>query len=272
MNNFTLVKDADGIALITFDVPNRSMNDADRRGHSGNAHEFTQTIASDASIKGAIITSGKASGFCAGADLGEMSGSVDELAASTATASFALRCTRRCFTLNKTVPRLWRPAASPIVAAINGLALGGGLEIWPSPRITRASSPIIRRSQLGIAGSQGGPAAWAPAARSACRACWALMKAAAADLLEGKTMSPQEALALGVVHEDGAGSRGPVDRGCEEIRCWASRMQLAPWDKKEFKIPGGGPYTPATAQVFIMGNAMLRQARASAIIPPRSTS
>ena len=34
---------------------------------------------------------------------------------------------------------------------------------------------------------------------------------------------------------------------------------VAPWDKKEFKIPGGGPYTPATAQVFVMGNAMLRK-------------
>ena len=94
-----------------------------------------------------------------------------------------------------------------------------------------------------------------PAARSGCRAWFGVMKAAP-YLLEGKTMSPQEALAMGVVHE--------VVPAAELIT--AARKYLAgkpdavaPWDKKEFKIPGGGPYTPATAQVFIMGNAMLRK-------------
>ncbi|MEJ0049439.1 MAG: enoyl-CoA hydratase-related protein [Rhodospirillales bacterium] len=73
MNNFTVAIDDAGIALITFDVPGRSMNTltADVIREIG---ELTARISTDAAIKGAVFTSGKASGFCAGADLGELGG------------------------------------------------------------------------------------------------------------------------------------------------------------------------------------------------------
>ncbi len=72
MENFKIDVDGDGIALITFDVPGRSMNTI-----TGSVMRDLITLWSTRSspttkIKGAVITSGKATGFCAGADLGEL--------------------------------------------------------------------------------------------------------------------------------------------------------------------------------------------------------
>ncbi len=248
MNNFTLNIDESGIALITFDVPNRSMNTltADVIREIG---EITKTLATDATIKGAIITSGKASGFCAGADLGELGGTLSGAAAGGEAGLRALY--ESCFTLNKLF-RALETCGKPVVAAINGLALGGGLEITLAChyRIV-ADNPKIK---LGLPESKVGLLPGAGGTQRLPRLV-GVMKAAP-YLLEGKTMSPQEALAMGVVHEV-----VPEDQLITAARQYLTGKPdaVAPWDKKDFKIPGGGPYHPATAQVFIMGNAMLRK-------------
>src|SRR4051812_47860895 len=66
-DNFKLDVDADGIALITWDMPGRSMNVIDL-GVIQELSALVEKIASDAAIKGAVVTSGKET-FCAGADL-----------------------------------------------------------------------------------------------------------------------------------------------------------------------------------------------------------
>ena len=71
MENFKIDVDADGIALITFDVPGRSMNTLTGKVMD-ELPQLVERIRTDDAIKGAVITSGKASGFCAGADLGDM--------------------------------------------------------------------------------------------------------------------------------------------------------------------------------------------------------
>ena len=247
MNNFTMQTDESGIALITFDVPGRSMNTL-----TGEVirelGEITKTLATDASIKGAIITSGKTSGFCAGADLGELGGSLSGGAGGEA----GLRALfENCFALNKTF-RALETCGKPVVVAINGLALGGGLEICLAShyRIV-ADDPRIK---LGLPEAKVGLLPGAGGTQRLPRLV-GVMKAAP-YLLEGKTMSPQEALAMGVVHEV-----VPAGELIAAARKYLAGKPdaVAPWDKKEFKIPGGGPYTPATAQVFIMGNAMLRK-------------
>src|SRR5258708_9163165 len=67
LTNFRFETDADGIALVTWDMPGRSMNviNAEVVGELG---QIADTIASDDAIKGAVFTSGK-DGFAAGADL-----------------------------------------------------------------------------------------------------------------------------------------------------------------------------------------------------------
>ncbi len=247
MNNFTIATDDSGIALITFDVPGRSMNTLTSEVMR-EIGEITQTLASDASIKGAIITSGKASGFCAGADLGEMGSSL----LGGASGEAALRALfDNCFVLNKTF-RAIETCGKPVVAAINGLALGGGLEICLAShyRIVADDAKI----KLGLPESKVGLLPGAGGTQRLPRLI-GVMKAAP-YLLEGKTMSPQEALALGVVHEV-----VPAGELIAAARKYLAGKPdaVAPWDKKDFKIPGGGPYTPSTAQIFIMGNAMLRK-------------
>jgi len=69
MENFKIEIDGEGVALITFDVPNRSMNTL-TASVVREIIELTERIKTDAGIKGVIFQSGKATGFCAGADLG----------------------------------------------------------------------------------------------------------------------------------------------------------------------------------------------------------
>src|SRR5579863_10455033 len=70
--NFRFDVDADGVALVTWDMPGRSMNviSADV---TGELNEIVEKIATDAAIKGAVFTSGKDS-FAAGADLSMLEG------------------------------------------------------------------------------------------------------------------------------------------------------------------------------------------------------
>ena len=70
--NFKIDVDSDGIALITFDVPGRSMNTI-TASVVRDLYEIVDKIKTDAAIKGAVITSGK-EGFSAGADLSMLAG------------------------------------------------------------------------------------------------------------------------------------------------------------------------------------------------------
>jgi 3-hydroxyacyl-CoA dehydrogenase/enoyl-CoA hydratase/3-hydroxybutyryl-CoA epimerase len=249
MNNFTLAIDDAGIALITFDVPGRSMNTltAEVIREIG---ELTTRISTDAAIKGAVFTSGKKSGFCAGADLGEL-GSGGLTGAGSGGEAGLRAMFDACFTLNKTF-RALETCGKPIAAALNGLALGGGLEIALACHYrVVADNPKI---QLGLPEAKVGLLPGAGGTQRLPRLIGAMK--ALPLLLEGKSLSPQEALALGVVH-----AVVPAEQVVAAAKEWISATgdAVAPWDKKEFKIPGGGPYTPATSQVFVMGNAMLRK-------------
>ena len=73
METFKIDVDGDGVALVTFDVPGRSMNTITQQVIA-DLEALVERLRTDAAIKGAVITSGKSSGFCAGADLGEMPG------------------------------------------------------------------------------------------------------------------------------------------------------------------------------------------------------
>ena len=117
--HFNLAVDADGIALITMDSPGRSMNvfapDVERE-----FGEVVERVASDAAIKGAILTSGKSS-FLAGYDLTELVQKFDR----NETAVQAYDGGRGLTVLF----RRMETSGKPWVAAINGLALGGGFEV-----------------------------------------------------------------------------------------------------------------------------------------------
>ena len=247
MNNFTVAVDDAGVALVTFDVPGRSMNTltAEVMRELG---EIVDRLRSDAAVKGAVIASGKASGFCAGADLGEL-GSLT--AGATATDAERAVVFETVFNINRLFRSL-ETCGKPVAAALTGLALGGGLELALAchHRVVAANDRI----QLGLPESKVGLLPGGGGTQRLPRLV-GIMKALPL-MLEGKSATPDEALKMGLVHQV-----VPESEVVAAATAWVAGGgdPVAPWDKKEFKVPGGGPYTPATAQVFVMGNAMLRK-------------
>src|SRR5215471_5550212 len=127
--HFKLDIDGDGIALVTWDSPGRTMNVIDRKVIEELAAVVEQ-VASDAAIKGAVITSGKET-FSAGADLTllESLGRVfAELARSKGPEAAATALLEESRKLSLLYRRL-ETSGKPWAAAINGSALGGGFEL-----------------------------------------------------------------------------------------------------------------------------------------------
>ena len=130
--SFRLDIDADGIALVTIDLPDQSMNVWNEALMTEFA-AFVEKFCTDDAIKGAVITSGKASGFLAGADLKMLGGGgLKAMQAASEKdrfeAVFALnRMLRKLETSGKTAKALQNGEAyaKPVAAAVNGLALGG---------------------------------------------------------------------------------------------------------------------------------------------------
>ena len=250
MENFKIEVDGDGVALVTFDVPGRSMNTITQSV----MREFPQVIEqikTDAAIKGAVIASGKPSGFCAGADLGEL-GSSAGAGQDNRSAEEKMRAQfDASFTLNRTL-RALETCGKPVAVALEGLALGGGLEIALAGHYrVAAKNPKL---QLGLPEAKVGLLPGAGGTQRLPRIMGAMK--ALPLILEGKSMSADEAMANGVVHE-----LVEPGRAVEAAKTWVKTKgdPVQPWDKKDYKIPGGGPYSPGGAQVFIVGNAMLRK-------------
>ncbi|MCS6627787.1 3-hydroxyacyl-CoA dehydrogenase NAD-binding domain-containing protein [Roseibacterium beibuensis] len=243
MENFKIDVDADGIALITFDVPGRSMNTL-TSGVMAEIPQWVDRVKTDDAIKGAVLTSGKASGFCAGADLGDMAsgmlGGTDLQAAYDAgwRLNGALRALETC--------------GKPVAAAINGLALGGGFELTLACHYrVVGDSPKI---QLGLPEIKVGLFPGGGGTQRLTRLIG--VQAAMMAMSEGKSFRPNDAKGAGIVHEV-----VPVGGEVEAAKAWikGGGKAVQPWDDKSFKLPGGGPYHPAGIQNFLVGNAMLRK-------------
>ncbi|MFZ5669602.1 MAG: 3-hydroxyacyl-CoA dehydrogenase NAD-binding domain-containing protein [Pseudomonadota bacterium] len=250
MENFTIDIDADGVALVTFDVPGRSMNTLTGKVIA-EIGEVVERIRTDPAIKGAVIASGKASGFCAGADLGELGGQAGAAGDDRRSEQEKLRTAfDGAFALNRAF-RALETCGKPVATALEGLALGGGLELALATHYrVAAANPKL---QLGLPESKVGLLPGAGGTQRLPRLMGAMK--AAPYLLEGKSMTAEEALANGVV-----GAVVEPGKTVEAARAWVKTGDpVAPWDRKDFKIPGGGPYSPTGSQVFIMGNAMLRK-------------
>lgn len=125
LHEFKIEMTDDGIVHLIFDAPERSMNVFTNRA----IHE-AETFADwlrGADVKGVVISSGKATAFCAGADLSELSSAYDMIIATP-------KAQRDTVTIREYSPigrafRKLETAGKPVAVAINGLALGGGCEL-----------------------------------------------------------------------------------------------------------------------------------------------
>ncbi len=242
--------DADGIALFTFDVPGQSMNVITAE-LTRDFDTMISMIEKDDAIKGAVITSGKPTGFLAGADLKGMGGVLSGGNEGTGGKSKMGKLFDSVFTLNGLFRRL-ETSGKPVAAAVNGLALGGGLEIClachyrvvaDNPKVQLGLPEVLVGLFPGAGGTQRLPRLMG-------------IQAASMYLLQGKSMSPQEALGFGVANE-----LAPADEVVAKAKAWVKANPtkgMQPWDQKGFKFPGGvGQFNPAFVQTFVGGNAMV---------------
>jgi len=250
LETFTLDIDTDGIAIATFDVPGRSMNTITAKAMQDLA-AIADEVGSNAAIKGLVITSGKTSGFCAGADLGELGGGSGGGASRGGDPEAGLKAAfERSFQMNKILRNL-ETCGKPVACAINGLALGGGLEIALAChyRIAANDNPKL---QLGLPEAKVGLMPGGGGTQRLPRLIGA--QAAAPFLLQGESMTADQAKSLGVIH-DLAPTAQLVSRAKDWVK--ANPKAKAPWDEAKFKIPGGNANTPGGGTVFTFGSAML---------------
>ncbi|MEI8162280.1 MAG: 3-hydroxyacyl-CoA dehydrogenase NAD-binding domain-containing protein [Betaproteobacteria bacterium] len=111
-----LVDDLDGVQVITLRRP-EAMNAL----HDAMTDEILSVIRrfeNDSAVTGFVLTGYGTRAFCAGADIGRFTGMLDDAAASE---QYARDCSRLLVHLDR--------MKKPVVAALNGMALGGGLEL-----------------------------------------------------------------------------------------------------------------------------------------------
>ena len=220
---------SDGILVATMNLPGRPMNVVGDELMAGIAAAVDRL--SDPAVKGMILASGKAD-FCAGGD-------IDRMAKWTQPeepfeASMAM----------KKVLRRLELQGKPVVAAINGHALGGGLEIALAchARIALAD-PRLKLGQpevkIGLLPGGGGTVRLPRLVgiQAALQICG-----------EGNDIAVTKAREMGLL-ADTAADR---DELMAKARAWIAANPKArqPWDQPKFKFPGGDSRSPALVPMW----------------------
>ncbi|HEY5047698.1 MAG TPA: 3-hydroxyacyl-CoA dehydrogenase NAD-binding domain-containing protein [Rhizomicrobium sp.] len=251
LSNFKWDKDADGIVTLSWDVPGRSMNLLTGSGIR-DLTQAAETVASDASVAGLVITSGKTNGFCAGAALDEMEDTAEGAGLKTMTPQEAIAARYNGVMRFHAALRKLETCGKPVAAAINGLALGGGLEVTLACHYRVVSDhPKV---QLGLPEARVGLLPGGGGTQRLPRLMGAMQ--ALPLILKGQSVDPQKALALKLVD-----AVVPANEVVANAKAWIKSKPdvTQPWDRKDFRIPGGGPFSAGGSQMFTMGNAMLRK-------------
>ncbi|HEX3778023.1 MAG TPA: 3-hydroxyacyl-CoA dehydrogenase NAD-binding domain-containing protein [Pseudonocardiaceae bacterium] len=230
-NMFRWEADDAGIVVLTMDDPDQSantMNDTFRRS-------FDETVrrleAEKDTITGVVITSAKKT-FFAGGDLKLMSKATKADAGAIGASSSGMKASMR------TLETFGRP----VVAAINGAALGGGYEI---------ALACHHRIALDAKGSQIGlpevTLGLLPGGGGVVRTVrhFGIQNALLNILLQGQRRKPKEALGLGMVDEVVDTPEEMLAKAKEWIKANPDAKQ--PWDLPGYKIPGGAPSNPSFA-------------------------
>ena len=233
--------DAQGIAVLTIDMPDRSMN-VITPAFTAELAGAVDRIVSDAAIKGAIITSGKPA-FIAGADLMD----IVNIYGNGASGLEVMREISRY----AAILRKLETSGKPIAAAINGTALGGGLELCLACHFRVLSSDP--KAVVGLPEVQVG---LLPGAGGTQRLPRLIGIQPALELMtQGTHVEPEKAKALGIVH-----ALAPTAELLNVARRWLTEAAdpVQPWDKKGFRWPGGaGALHPGAQQTFTAGSAMI---------------
>ena len=243
MNTIHIETDGQGIAILTIDVPGRSMNVLTPEFLS-DLDAAVDRVVDDEAIKGAIITSAK-DAFMAGADLMD----IVHLYESGMPAAERLE---KLSGYTKILRKL-ETSGKPFVAAINGTALGGGLELCLA-----CHHRIVAENPKTVLGLPEVNIGLLPGAGGTQRLPRLIGVQKALELMtQGTHLRVEKALKLGVVHQ-----AVPADGLLHAAAGWINEVGDAeqPWDKKGFRFPGGGgAMHPGAVQTFMAGTAMVAE-------------
>ena len=233
MNLETIKYDQDthGIVTLTLDDSAQSANTMRAQFVNDYIAAVDHLVASKDDITGVILTSAKST-FFAGGDLRELIAATPDDAADVAAMSHRIKAAMRSF----------EKLGKPIVAAINGAALGGGLELalachhrvaLDNPK-TRIGLPEVT---LGLLPGGGGVVRTV----RMLGVVEALMKV----LVQGQQMRVKDALAVGLIDEIADDSEAMI----AAAKAWIAENPSAkqPWDTRGYKMPGGNPNHPMLA-------------------------
>lgn len=243
METIEYTVDSDGVALVTVDVKDKPMNVITDE-FMADIFEVAEIIATDDSVKGAVVTSGKSS-FMAGADLKHLVATFGQRTDAAAVYSW-------CRKLQQAYRKL-ETCGKPVAAAINGTALGGGLElalachyrvVGDHPK-TKLGQPEV---QIGLMPGAGGT-------QRLLRLLG--IEAALRMNTEGKHIAPRKALEMGFVND-------VVEPGREVdvAKAWVRTTDVtgAAWDEKGFKVPcGAGLMHPKAVQTQTVAAALMQK-------------
>jgi 3-hydroxyacyl-CoA dehydrogenase/enoyl-CoA hydratase/3-hydroxybutyryl-CoA epimerase len=250
--NFKLDIDGDGIATVTWDMPERSMNVINLTVIE-ELSAILDKLTADAAVKGAVVTSGKDT-FCAGADLtmldqfGRVFAEMARTQGDEAAAAMMFEESRKLSLLYRRI----ETCGKPWVAAINGTAVGGGFELClachhrvatPNPR-TRLGLPEIKVGLFpGAGGTQRIARMLAPVD-------------ALQLLLKGDQLRVDRAKGLKLLD-----AVVPAEELIKAAKDWikAGGKAKAPWDVDGFRLPGGLVYSKMGMMTFPAANAIYRR-------------
>lgn len=249
--NFTLETDADGFALITWDMAGRSMNVIDMTVMD-ELDALVDEVAGTEAIKGAVITSGKST-FTGGADLTMLESLLQDFhlkrrADPEGAAKVLFEGSRRL----SVIYRKLETCGKPFVAAVAGTCMGGGTELALAchARVVTDDDDFkmgLPEVKVGLFPGAGGTQR--------------VMRMTDGQqgmqfLLQGKTLRTKQALAMKLV--DGAAPAGELVEAAKKL-LKDGVDPVKPWDKKGFKLPNGPIYSPQGFQFWPAANAIYRR-------------
>ncbi len=238
-------KDDDGVVILTLDDPNQSANTMNAAYGESIKVTVERLETEQDEIAGVVITSAKKT-FFAGGDLNDLKAAKPDDAEQVAT----------WVRENKAVLRRLETLGKPVVAAINGAALGGGLEICLAchHRVALDDSKVrlgFPEVQLGLLPGAGGV--------TRTVRMFGIVNALMQLLLQGQRIRPHQAVEMGLVDELVRTREELVPAAKKWIASKAGEEVQQPWDVKGYKIPGGTPSTPSLAMNLPAFPANLRK-------------